>query len=655
MANTSTETRSYGAGAAGSLTSVPVNTPPSRREVWRYRFDNSLFKNPYSFIWWLIIATAVMTGVTTVVWVVLQPVADLSAIDGFLIQFFDAFNIIFFGNGPSMATWVDRLFAMFCWFISTATTATIIAMATTMIGNRMDALKRGKSSILEQDHTLILGWSTRIFPILSQLAIANENIAKPVVVIFADMDREVMDTEIHARVGDLKNTTIVTRTGDPSNPRDLARAAADKAKSIIILDEDDTGDSAIVTAILAVRAVAPHSTANIIVEIDDIEHAAALAHATNGQVVAVQAQDVIARVTAQASRQPGLAAVILDLLDFDGDEIYFADATEVVGRTFGDVLTAFEKASVIGLLSYDDTIMINPDVKRRITHGDQLIALAEDDDRIIFTGYRDDLANVTAVTPANQRTQHPEHLLVIGWSTMGHAVLSELGSFLPAGSSIHVMANPELVDTSGLDDATYGTVPVRFTKHDGSVAQIAQIASARKYDEIIVLGYRETVAVDEADSHTMMTMLLLNKLFAEEGNGVEPTRLVAEILDSRRSELARVASADDLVVSDNLAALMMAQLAENSRLAPVFTDLFDVDGASVNVKPIELYAPTNDPITYAELVAAARSRGEAAIGYRINRLAKSDPAGGVRLNPAKSSVFNAEEGDGLIIVGDAAS
>ena len=122
--------------------------------------------------------------------------------------------------------------------------ATIIAMATTMIGERMDALKRGKSSILEENHTLILGWSSRIFPILQQLAIANENVPNPVVVIFADVDREQMDAEINARVGDMKNTTIVTRTGDPSNPRDLARAAVDKARAVIVLDADETGDSA---------------------------------------------------------------------------------------------------------------------------------------------------------------------------------------------------------------------------------------------------------------------------------------------------------------------------------------------------------------------------------------------------------------------------
>jgi hypothetical protein len=99
----------------------------------------------------------------------------------------------------------------------------------------------------------------------------------------------------------------------------------------------------------------------------------------------------------------------------------------------------------------------------------------------------------------------------------------------------------------------------------------------------------------------------------------------------------------------------MAQLSENASLDPVFKDLFDADGASVNVKPVELYADLGEPITYAELVATARSRGESAIGYRIDAIAKTDAAGGVRLNPAKSSVFTMDAGDGLIIVGEANS
>lgn len=651
----SPENRTFGAGAAGEIPALDSAPAPSRRARWRYQFDNSLFRSPTSFIWWLIAATAIATGITTLIWVILQPVSDYNAIDGYFQQYFQAFNTIFFGNGPSMATWVDRVFAMFCWLISTAITATIIAMATTMIGERMDELKRGKSAVLESGHTLILGWSSRVFPILSQIAMANENTANPVIVIFADMDREIMDREINARVGSLRNTTLVTRTGDPTNPRDLLRAAADKARAIIVLDEADGSDAAIVTTVLAVRAVAPNSTAKIVVEIDDLEHAEALTHATNGQVIAVQSQDVIARVTAQASRQPGLAAVILDLLDFDGDEIYVSDAPELVGRSYGDAVTAYEKASIIGIQLPDGELMINPDMKRRIMPGERVISIAEDDDRVIFTGFRDDLAMVQAKRAAGAAPKRAEHLLIIGWSPMGTAVLGELGQFLHTGSTIHILANPELVDTSSLSALVFGNATVTFAPHTGGVDQIQKAASARKYDEIIVLGYRDTVTIAEADAHTMMTMMLLNRLFSEEGNGVEPTRLVAEILDSRKSDLARIAAADDLVVSDNLAALMISMVSENASLKPIIDDLFDKAGASVNVKPIDNYADHNQPVPYAELVAAARARGESAIGYRIASVAKSEPANGVRLNPAKSTVFSAAPGDGLIIVGDSES
>jgi hypothetical protein len=143
----------------------------------------------------------------------------------------------------------------------------------------------------------------------------------------------------------------------------------------------------------------------------------------------------------------------------------------------------------------------------------------------------------------------------------------------------------------------------------------------------------------------------MNQLFEAEGNGVEPTRLVAEILDSRKAELARVAAVDDLVVSDNLAALLISQVSENPALAPVFEDLFDAQGAALNVKPIEHYVPVGKSVAYAELVAIAAAHGESAIGYRVAAGASDDAATGVRLNPAKNEEFKPAKGDGLIVIG----
>jgi hypothetical protein len=164
------------------------------------------------------------------------------------------------------------------------------------------------------------------------------------------------------------------------------------------------------------------------------------------------------------------------------------------------------------------------------------------------------------------------------------------------------------------------------------------------------LAYREGLTPSEADARTMLTMLLLNKFFDEETVDVQRTRLVAEILDSRRAELARVANADDLVVSDNLAALMASQLSQNPHLDPVLKDLFDADGAAINVFPAEQYVAAGEQTTFAHLVAAARSRGESAIGYRRGGYRPGDASMGVTLNPAKTWTVTVAPGDGLVVV-----
>lgn len=56
--------------------------------------------------------------------------------------------------------------------------------------------------------------------------------------------------------------------------------------------------------------------------------------ATGGRVSTVVSSDVIALITAQVCRQSGLSSVYQELLDFDGDEIYFAPAPSLVGHTF---------------------------------------------------------------------------------------------------------------------------------------------------------------------------------------------------------------------------------------------------------------------------------------------------------------------------------
>jgi voltage-gated potassium channel Kch len=645
------DSRSYGQGAQGEPSAPKENKVGFFKRI-RYNFDNSLSK-PGAFVGYVFVAIIILAFIMTAVQGAIATVVALNEpLDPatYFFRFWESFTKIL-GIG-STAAWGTQIINTLYWAIGIAISGAVIGFISAQIIRAVAKLQEGKSAVIESGHTLILGWSNRVFPILSELAIANENVRKPRVVVFSPTTRAFMDSEIRSRVPNLGKLKVITRTGDPTNPEDLKRANVSSAKSIIILDADEAGDATIVSTVLAVKSVNANPKTRIIAELDDENTAEAITSATNNQVIAVRSQNVIARVTAQASRQPGLAAVTLDLLDFAGDEIYISAIPELVGKTYADALLAFNQASVIGLVDANGVAQINPATGTKIAAGTRVIAIAEDDDKIVYSGLRDDL-KTKKISGSARDKKVPEHLLFIGWSSMGRAVVSELAQFLPKGSSVHIVAEARHVDPAELKGLSFGkNIKVSFASVSGDIDELIAAASAKKYNEVVILGYREAISEAEADSQTMLTMLQMNQLFEAKGNGVEPTRLVAEILDSRKAELARVAAVDDMVVSDNLAALLIAQVSENPALAPVFDDLFDADGASISVNPIEIYSKVGKPVEFAELVAIGRAHGESVIGYRTLEGSKNLASSGVKLNPVKSTSFIPAKGDGLIVVGD---
>jgi len=640
---------SYGYGAQGEI-EVPVTAKVSFGARLRYYFDNSLSKAG-SFVLYAFILLAALSAFNTAFGIFVHSTGLATPSepgDFFNSVYMTMFSIL--SDHDPVDTWADRLTTLLDWVADTGINAIIIGFAATAINGVVENLKAGKSAVINTNHTLILGWSNRIFPILSELAVANANSRRASVVIFANVDRVAMEDEIRSRAGDLGKLKIVTRKGDPTNPSDLTRANLGAAKSVIILDADDSGDATVVSTVLSVKATINNPKISIVAEVDDAETAQALTSATDGQVQTVRSHDIIARVTAQASRQPGLATVILDLLDFGGDEIYFSSIPALEGTTYGDALLSFNEASVIGLLDDKGASHLNPKMNQKIGKGWKVIAIAQDDDRVTFTGV--DKAKAPTVAKTAAAKAKPEHLLIIGWSSMGRSVLGELAQFLPKGSTVHIVATPKYVDPAELASLKFGGVTVSYSATSGDMAELVTAASAKHYDEVIILGYRNAISESEADAQTMLTMLQMNALFEDSTNKVHATRMVAEILDSRKAELARVAAVDDLVISDNLAALLVAQIAENPALSPVFADLFDADGASVNMRSVEAYAPLKKTVAFSQLVAAGVAKGESVIGYRIAAESRSSAAQGVFLNPSKNDEFVPAAGDSIIVVGN---
>ena len=639
--------RSYGAQSAGA-TGNPAQKNSFRRKL-RYRFDNTLARGPFVLIGWLLVAAAILS---IPFWLYLE--LDPDGVGGAENtkpspeNLFNSFWAVLGKGGFSQLTWEGRSFSILITIASLVTGGAMFAFITATTSKKLTDLKRGKGPVVESDHVMILGWGPQVYSILQQLDVANEN-NPGTAVILAPTPQETMVDEIKNRVGKLKHTKIITRSVEPSNPKVLADMSVASAKSIIVLGTKGTPGS--VTGVLsALSNLAPDSKTTVIADVNDTSAANALMQSGQGRVVTVESQELIAQVTAHACRQPGLAAIYLDLLDFEGNEMYYQPAGDAAGKMFGEALLAYQNASLIGLRRADGAVWLYPPMNTVISNDDSVIAIAEDDDRIIWSNPRPELDSFGPQTAlfAAPKTP-PSQTLVIGWNSMAKKVLREIGDYATPGSAALVMAQASRVTSDELKDLSTQNMQVITKAYDGSFNELAAVLPGSQFDQVIIFGYRGKTAPADADAQTLLSLLAVNTLKQWGAFGYGRARIIAEILDSNNVELARVVAVEDLVVSDRLASLMMTQLSQSPHLSPIFQQLFGPGGVYLSAKPINYYVASGE-VSYAELVAAGRARGEVIIGYRDNE-AGTGLTAGIHLNPSKDARFVAKPTDQAIVIG----
>ncbi|KAH8057027.1 ATP binding protein [Aureococcus anophagefferens] len=62
----------------------------------------------------------------------------------------------------------------------------VVSVTSEVMGARVEALKLGNSAVVEQDHTLVLGYSENLRPLIAQVALANESEGGGAVVVLTD-------------------------------------------------------------------------------------------------------------------------------------------------------------------------------------------------------------------------------------------------------------------------------------------------------------------------------------------------------------------------------------------------------------------------------------------------------------------------------------
>ncbi|MFC9293808.1 NAD-binding lipoprotein [Streptomyces sp. NPDC057011] len=628
----------------------------------RYRFDHLVAGGTTALVGWLAVACLSVVVPASMVLVWADRTAPTTLSGRLTAVWVSVGQTLKIGGavGPPLYVLASVALAL----VALLFVSTLVSLITTGINRRIMALRLGHSTVLETRHTVILGWSDQIFPVIGELVEANANQRRSALAVLAPKDKTEMEEEISTHVTGTARTRIVCRSGRTTDPTELARVSPRTAKAVLVLPPDgETGDAHVVKTLLALGAAVPDAGNAVVVvaAVRDTRNlvTARLAAGPGGQVLCVD--DIVARLLVQTARRPGLSLVYQELLAFKGDEFYTTPALDLAGRTFGDALLSFATSSVVGLLGADGSVVLNPDPGTVIRTGDGIIVVCQDDD----TAVPADAApwvDEGAIVRKDAQPPGAERLLLLGWNRRAPLVVEQLDEYVAPGTTLDVVALGDEATAHRDSAVAMGRRHLEVAFHSGDITDPGVLAKldVPSYDGVIVIGETgrrtpsdalaprtEAELEAEADDRTLVTLLHLRAI----GQAAHrELALTTEMADDGNRLLAPAREGADFIVSGRLISLLMTQISESPYLAALFEELFRAEGSELYLKPVTHYVAAGRDVTFATAVESARRRRECAIGYRLRAEAATAPAYGVRINPDKRERIRFTEGDWLIVL-----
>ncbi len=642
----------------------------------QYKFEQFMAKGGSSIFVSLLIAFLICFGIIIlirgiIIWI-FGPVPDYNTVDNFwdhiwyiFLQMTDPGNMY---QDSEASGWI-RLTTIIAGFSGVILFSALIAFITTSLDNLLYEFRKGRGIILEEGHTLILGWNGRVVDIVRELIIANESEKEAVVVICSEKEKEFMDDFIIKRLPDTKTTKIVTTNGVYTNINELKRISAIDAKSAIILsscsdsaslEEQILSDTQAIKTIMALLTLQNgQNKLPIITEILTEQKRKIVEFFDDEKIIALDNWDIMGKLLVQTSLTSGLEMVYNEILSFDLNEIYYYKA-DWKGISFGELPYHFDDGIPLGIYKEkEESLHLRPDNDTILTDDDEILILADDNSTI-------DFKSTLLYTPKDMDYKYiglekkVKSTLVLGWHHVANIFIRESNDYLKEGSTFDVMIhnpNDEIIQHIKEIDVEYPDLDIKLYNKSTLVLENLEALNPFSYDNIIILSQDPTEKDPEkVDSDTLMILLLLRKIAKDNEVSIEKsqTKIITQVLNSDNQELILQTDVDDFIISNRLITMILAQLSEQPRIKKLYDDIFQEDGSEIYVKPATLYF-TEFPVKqdFATIMNQARKRDEICLGVRYNHLSKNVESNfGVSLNLPKDEVIEISKDDFLVVLAE---
>ena len=554
-------------------------------------------------------------------------------------------------------------------------TGMLISIINNALEEKLSSLKKGHSLVAEKYHTVVFGCNDDTYSIISEQIEANRNVVEddfkqtnPCIVVLDDLDKEEMESRIKTHIPNYYNTRVICRSGKLTQENLYEIVSLEDASSIIIRCTSDLITLRIALAVGTYLRKFRGSTPHITTMVNDTNSMNAVKSALEGYNTQVFYFDKwLARITAQACRQPGLSYVFTELFNYEDAEIYVeerdhnGEPIDLAGIEFKDAIGQFTQSTLIGVARQDsvdgvDRMYIAPKPDFVIRRGDKFIVVAEDDNMIKIdpTEVEKQIYNLEYRKAEYKGFDRQEmHLFVLSWNKGLPEVLMNLDDFAREDSTAKIVAMREYKDVELIKNKIRNiNIDFSFTNNLYDRSYLEKLIT----DDItnILLLCREDLSKEDSDAQTMMILLQLRELIRERELKTGKKRnvvITSELNISDDQKLMQLTSVDDFIVGTEIANRIITQVANIPELKNVFEELLTAAGADFYLRSISNYLCFNEGedtirINFRDLVRICYEHGDIVIGWL------SISAGEItyKCNPDKSQMHSFCESDKLIII-----
>jgi len=576
------------------------------------------------------------------------------------------------------SNWLAKLTSILAVMVGLILFSSMVAFITSVFEAKLDELRRGRSLVLESEHTLILGFGDRILEVIRELIEANESEPDASIVILAENDKEEMDNVIRDNISAFATTRVITRSGVVTNINNLKKVMAENAKSVIIMNsaaswrpekEKNLADALVLKSIMSIIAVCDGEThPPIVCEIHSDRDRELAENISNGTVKALNEVSVLSRMIAQlALSRNGLSIVYSDMVGFDGNEFYFYQPDEGWGGdlTFGDSINRFKSSTPMGVHNSKGEIILNPPKDMPLEDEDELIVFAEDDSTIFYFNEPVFEPTLTEI-PSSVAQPRSHRVALLNWTTKTSIILEKLCSYLPQGSELCTYVSthlPEMDVCRASLNETYPGINISMNEMDLNDLERLNEIEPQDFDSILILSPGGST-IEEMDAYVISMLIRIRQILISKNSGPDKKlgsrkwpKLITEVMDSDNIDIILNSGVEDFMVSNQFVSQIMAQVSEEPMALDVYDDLFQSEGSELYIKPASYYFDFKDnetiTIAYGECVQAARLRNEVILGIQIHSDQKNkDNMFGIALIPNKKDEFTLSKQDGLIALAE---